>query len=118
MRTKAKPIFVCRIPYGSEITKETASKIFEELQSKLIDYHLVGLFDSSVKRVEFECFNSEFSQKEFDELKVELEKSMSLVFEEIEKEKRKREETSINRIWKSSDLDAYDAEKLEDGEDL
>lgn len=118
MRTKAKPIFVCRIPYGSEITKDTASKIFEELQSKLTDYHLVGLFDSSVKRVEFECFNSEFTKKEFDELKTELEKSMSLVFDEIEKEKRKREGTTINRIWKSSDLDSYDAEKLEDGEDL
>ena len=91
MGIKAKPIFICRLPLYDVYDRGTAKLIFDELQESLPDYRLIGLFDATVSRIEFECFNSNISEKDLSAIKSELAKSMEIVFDEIEKERKRRE---------------------------
>lgn len=66
----AKPIFIIRFPIDhiGEMAEERSS-IFEALQEKIKDYHVLGLIDCSVEKIEFECHNSDHTKLQFSKLK-------------------------------------------------
>ena len=51
-----KPIFIIRIPYET-LTLELLDEV-SKMDKKLNDYHVLSLMDSSIKNVEFECYNA------------------------------------------------------------
>ena len=63
----SKPIFIIRFPI--EIKIEKLIEWNQELENKLHDYHVLGIIDSSVDKVEFECYNSPHTEIEFEQLK-------------------------------------------------
>ena len=68
-KKQTKPILVVRFPMGSLTSRQIEKIAFEDLQKKMMDYHVIGLRDNSVSRVEFECYNSPHSEIEFSELR-------------------------------------------------
>jgi len=68
-KKETKPILVVRFPIGSVTSRQIEEIAFEDLQKKMMDYHVIGLRDNSVSRVEFECYNSPHSEIEFSELR-------------------------------------------------
>jgi hypothetical protein len=63
----SKPIFIVRIPASIEI--DNIMNGLKNIGILLDDYHFIPLRDSSVERVEFECYNSPHTEIEFEELK-------------------------------------------------
>jgi hypothetical protein len=61
------PIFIVRIPASIEI--DNIMNGLKNIGNQLNDYHFIPLRDSSVERVEFECYNSPHTEIEFEELK-------------------------------------------------
>ena len=65
----SKPIFIIRIPLSAD--REAVGKQMDMLEKKLIkDYYLIPVRDSSVERVEFECYNVDnAAHKDIEEIK-------------------------------------------------
>jgi hypothetical protein len=65
----SKPLFIIRIPISAD--RETVSEQMDMLEKKLMkDYYLIPVRDSSVQRVEFECYNADNAQsKDIEEIK-------------------------------------------------
>jgi hypothetical protein len=63
----SKPIFIIRFPYVKDIQK--FQDYYRAIGEKLQDYHVLSLIDSSVERVEFECYSSPHTELEFEKLK-------------------------------------------------
>jgi hypothetical protein len=63
----SKPIFIARIPINIDI--KNIMDGLKNLDNLLNDYHFIPLRDSSVEKVEFECYNSPHTEIEFEELK-------------------------------------------------
>lgn len=63
-----KPIFIIRIP--ASIPKEPLIEQMDYIQRTLQDYHIVPVRESSINRVEFECYNStNATDKDIEEIK-------------------------------------------------
>jgi hypothetical protein len=65
----SKPLFIIRIPASADAYDIDKQMYF--LEKKLIkDYYLIPVRDSSVQRVEFECYNADNAQsKDIEEIK-------------------------------------------------
>lgn len=65
----SKPIFIIRIPISAD--REAVSEQMDMLEKKLMkDYYLIPVRDSSVDKVEFECYNVEDAEsKDIEEIK-------------------------------------------------
>jgi len=65
----SKAIFIIRIPISAD--RETVSEQMDMLEKKLMkDYYLIPVRDSSVGRVEFECYNvNNATNKDVEEIK-------------------------------------------------
>ena len=73
----AKPIFIIRFPY-SEGNTSYYDSAYKMVSNQLIDYHVLSLMDSTVKKVEFEIFNLiNATDKDIEELRTTLLKSFS-----------------------------------------
>lgn len=66
----AKPIFICALP--KSFPAERADVIYNQLISRLKDYHILIYKDNTIKSIKFECFNCKFNEIEFNELKAKL----------------------------------------------
>lgn len=64
-----KPLFIIRIPISAN--REAVSEQMDMLEKKLMkDYYLIPVRDSSVERVEFECYNVDDAEsKDIEEIK-------------------------------------------------
>jgi hypothetical protein len=77
----AKPIFIIRFPYTKDLSlMERYSKTYEEIRKQLSDYHILSPMDSSVERVEFECYNA------INATDVEIEELKQMILEKYEQE--------------------------------
>ncbi len=57
-----KPIFIIRFPYiENPDIMEKYLKTYKEIGEQLSDYHVLCPMDSSVERVEFECYTEKFT---------------------------------------------------------
>ena len=64
-----KPIFIIRIPATVELN-EKHLRIFEQIEEKLSDYHVLFPMDNRTNKLEFECFNAlNTTNKEIEEIK-------------------------------------------------
>ena len=65
----SKPLFIIRIPLSAD--REAVGKQMDMLEKKLIkDYYLIPVRESSVDRVEFECYNADNAEsKDIEEIK-------------------------------------------------
>ena len=104
-----KPILVVRFPMESISSAKLQEVAFEDLQKKMDDYHVVGLRDNTVSRIEFECYNSPHTDLEFAELReLLLEAAMKAADEEkIQKNLREKALTEMMRL--DQELGLYDA---------
>jgi len=68
----SKPIFIIRFPFTSSRDKELFEEQYDGLVNKLYDYHVLALLDTSVRKVEFECYNSPHTEIEFEQLKNQI----------------------------------------------
>ncbi len=66
----SKPILVVRFPYR-DTDIDRLEQVTQNLQKQLDDYHTLFLMDSSVERIEFECFNAPHTEADFEELKAQ-----------------------------------------------
>jgi|LakMenE18May11ns_1017448.scaffolds.fasta_scaffold9665596_2 hypothetical protein len=73
----SKPIFIIRFPYHVSLDKETFEQHYKHIGEQLSDYHVLAMIDSSVDRVEFECYNSEHTDIEFEQLKEQCLKTIN-----------------------------------------
>lgn len=71
---RVKPIFVVRVP-PSIPTKEI-DKMYSQLEKNFKGYYILVYKDHNLKSVKFECFNCEVNEKEFQELKSQVLKSL------------------------------------------
>jgi len=99
-KKETKPILVVRFPMGSVSSKQVEEVAFEDLQRKMNDYHVVGLRDTSVSRIEFECYNSTHTDLEFSELRELLLDAVRKAAdeEEIQKTIREKALTEMMRL--------------------
>ena len=74
-----KPIFIIKFPSVDETTKKIILQQYFSIENKLYDYHVLALIDSSVEKITFECYNSPHTEKEFNELKTELLKTLGSI---------------------------------------
>jgi hypothetical protein len=74
-----KPVFIMKFPHVDEPTREKLIEQYFSIENKLYDYHVLALIDSSVEKITFECYNSPHTEKEFNELKTELLKTLGSV---------------------------------------
>ena len=65
----SKPIFIIRFPYIRDLHREHFERYYRQIGEQLHDYHVLSLIDSSVEKVEFECFNAPHTEIEFNNLK-------------------------------------------------
>ena len=73
-----KPIFIIRFPYiENPDIMEKYLKTYKEIGEQLSDYHVLCPMDSSVERVEFECYNA------INATDIEIEKLKQRVLEKI-----------------------------------
>lgn len=72
--TKAKPIFVIRYP--NSLNKDIVQGSYQKIVKTLKDYYVLAYKDKTVTDVQFECFNCEFNDIEFKELKERLLKTI------------------------------------------
>ena len=73
-----KPIFIVRFPYiENPDIMEKYLKTYKEIGEQLSDYHVLCPMDSSVERVEFECYNA------INATDIEIEKLKQRVLEKI-----------------------------------
>lgn len=72
------PILIVRVPF--EKTEDDVANIFLDFEESPVrdDYHILVLKDYNPgrKEIEFECVNSNATEIEFEELKLQLLKSM------------------------------------------
>jgi hypothetical protein len=73
--SKVKPIFVVRFPKAFPV--EEIDNAYNRLVRSLTGYHVLVYRDKSIKEVKFECFNCEFNEIEFNELKEQVLKSIN-----------------------------------------
>ncbi len=73
--SKAKPIFLVRFPKSFPINE--IDDAYQRLVKSLTGYHVLVYRDKTVNRVEFECFNCEFNDIEFEELKERVLKTIN-----------------------------------------
>lgn len=73
--TKAKPIFVIRFP--KSIPADHADIAYSKISNTLVGYYVLAYRDKQIKEVQFECYNCEFNEIEFNELKEKLLKTIS-----------------------------------------
>jgi len=99
-----KPILVIRFPVKAIDAERLQDIVFENLQKKMKDYHVIGLKDNDVDRIEFECYNAPHAESDFSELREEIIKKVESsrdteeygktinerVIEEIEKLRQER----------------------------
>lgn len=71
---KVKPIFVVRFPKVFPINE--IDYAYNRLVKSLTGYHVLVYRDKSIKEVKFECFNCEFNEIEFNELKEQVLKTI------------------------------------------
>ena len=65
----SKPIFIIRFPYQEE-NRAKFLEMYKQLGEQLSDYHVLCPMDSSISRVEFECYNaSNATDKDIEEIK-------------------------------------------------
>jgi hypothetical protein len=65
----SKPIFIVRFPYQEE-NRDKYLEIYKQLERKLSDYHVLCPMDSSITRMEFECYNVDNAEsKDIEEIK-------------------------------------------------
>ena len=65
----SKPIFIVRFPYTKE-NRDKYLETFKQLGEQLPDYHVLCPMDTSVNRVEFECYNAiNATDKDIEEIK-------------------------------------------------
>ena len=72
--SKAKPIFVIRYP--NSFNKDLIQESYKTISKTLKDYYVLAYKDRTIKDVQFECFNCEFNDIEFNELKERLLKTI------------------------------------------
>ena len=72
---KVKPIFVVRFPKAFPING--IDDAYNRLAKSLTGYHVLVYKDKSIKEVKFECFNCEFNEIEFEELKERVMKTIN-----------------------------------------
>jgi hypothetical protein len=65
----SKPILVIRFPYINDLDLEQFEHYYKQIGKQLPDYNVLSLIDSTVDRVEFECYNAPHTEIEFEELK-------------------------------------------------
>lgn len=65
----SKPILVIRFPYIKDLDLEQFEHYYKQIGKQLPDYNVLSLIDSTVDRVEFECYNVPHTEIEFEELK-------------------------------------------------
>ena len=65
----SKPILVIRFPYIKDLDLEQFEHYNKQIGKQLPDYNVLSLIDSTVDRVEFECYNAPHTEIEFEELK-------------------------------------------------
>ena len=73
--SKVKPIFLVRFPKSFPINE--IDNAYGRLVRSLAGYHVLVYKDKTVNRVEFECFNCEFNNIEFQELKEKVLKTIN-----------------------------------------
>ena len=71
---RVKPIFVVRVPHT--IPNKEVDKMYSQLEKSFKGYHILVYRDHILKSVKFECFNCEINEKEFQELKNQVLKSL------------------------------------------
>jgi hypothetical protein len=75
----AKPIFIIRFPYSQDPNHmEKYLKMYKEIGEQMTDYHVLCPMDTSVERVEFECYNA------INATDVEIEELKQMVLKTIE----------------------------------
>ena len=70
----SKPIFIIRHPASQdESVRELLERHFRRLEEKLSDYHVLFVWETGIKRAEFECFNSsQVPETTIEELKSKI----------------------------------------------
>jgi hypothetical protein len=71
---RVKPIFVVRVT--TSIPTREIDKMYSQLQKNFKGYYILVYRDPIIKSVKFECFNCEVNEKEFQELKDQVLKSL------------------------------------------
>ena len=55
----SKPIFIIRHPKSQDASvRELLEEHYKRVEEKLSDYHVLFVWETGIKRAEFECFNS------------------------------------------------------------
>jgi hypothetical protein len=65
----SKPIFIIRFPHAAINNEDKFLELYKQISEQLVGYHVLSLLDSSIQRVEFECYNAPHTDIEFEELK-------------------------------------------------
>jgi hypothetical protein len=104
----AKPILVVRFPIGSIDSRKIEEIAFEDLQKKMDDYHVVGLRDNSVDRIEFECYNSPHTDIEFEDLRESLLDAVRKAADEEGIQKTIREKALTEMMRLDQEMGLYD----------
>lgn len=75
----SKPIFIIRFPHRPttneqdlKTVRENFETVANQISRQLSDYHVLAMIDSSVKKVEFESYNSNHTEIEFETLKEQV----------------------------------------------
>lgn len=105
-----KPILVVRFPLGSIDSKKIEEIAFEDLQKKMDDYHVVGLRDNSVDRIEFECYNSPHTEIEFNNLREILLNAVRIARDGEIEERNLREKALTEMMRLDQEMGLYDDE--------
>lgn len=71
---RVKPIFVVRVT--TNIPNKEIDKMYSQLEKNFKGYYILVYRDHTIKSVKFECFNCEINEKEFQELKDQVLKSL------------------------------------------
>jgi hypothetical protein len=71
---RVKPIFVVRVT--TSISNKEIDKMYSQLEKNFKGYYILVYKDPTIKSVKFECFNCEVNEKEFQELKDQVLKSL------------------------------------------
>ena len=73
----SKPIFIVRLPYQEE-NRDKFLEMYKQLGEQLSDYYVLCPMDSSISRVEFECYNANnATDKDIEEIKQMVLKQLS-----------------------------------------
>lgn len=103
-----KPILVVRFPLGSIDSRKIEQIAFEDLQKKMDDYHVVGLRDNSVDRIEFECYNSPHTDIQFEDLRKRLLETARIAQDREISEKSLREKALTEMMRLDQEMGLYD----------